>query len=327
MTSASSAFTLTSDSGAAEARHKPPSLMSLPAAVRHFLAFVLPAILAAAAPSGPLLLDAARAGDAIVAVGEDGLVLRRAEPDAEWERLSSGAEATLTGVSFATGETGWAVGHDGLVLQTTDGGQTWTAVPDAGKATASYLDVLALSERHVIAIGGFGAYLETRDGGQRWRSRRIIDEKVHLNRISRDTHGTLYIAADRGVLLRSTNDGRRWERLASVDGHPFHDVLPLKNDTLLAFGPQGRVYRSTDRGDTWSRVETRTDALILTGIELDDGTVVLAGQPQLCLVSRDGGESFTATRHAVPAIAKLLIRHDRELLSFGDGGVHALSVP
>lgn len=302
-------------------------MFPIPAPLRPVLLLLLLATGAAAAPGGPLLLDAVRAGEAIVAVGERGLVLRRAAPGTDWERHASGVDATLTGVSFADAERGWATGHDGLVLGTADGGVTWTAVHRAEDRRTSYLDVCALSSDRAIAIGGFGAYLETNDGGQSWRSRSILDEDVHLNRITRTPDGRLFIAGEMGTLLRSTDGGRTWDRLETGNEGSFYGVLSLENGDLLAYGLRGRVYRSTDGGDHWERVETGSTGLLLTGVQLDDGTIVLAGQARVCLASRDGGRTFVTARHDVAAIAELIVEHDRELLTFGEAGVHALTVP
>ena len=246
---------------------------------------------------------------------------------AEWDRLDAGTDATLTGVSFSSPDRGFAVGHDGLILQTADGGQTWSRVHQAKDKRTSYLDVLALSEERIIAIGGFGAYLESNDGGSSWKARPILDEDVHLNRITRVDEDTLFIAGEMGTLLRSTDGGRTWEPRETDNEGSFYGVLPLEDGTLLAYGLRGRVYRSTDRGDTWAKVDTGSTGLILSGVQLADGTVVLAGQARLCLASRDGGRTYVRAGHDVPAIAEILAGTEGELLTFGEAGVHALNIP
>ncbi|MCA1733570.1 MAG: hypothetical protein LC732_08200, partial [Acidobacteria bacterium] len=59
-----------------------------------------------------LMLDATRAGDAIVAVGERGLILISEDRGQTWTQVRVPTRATLTGVWFHDRQRGWAVGHD-----------------------------------------------------------------------------------------------------------------------------------------------------------------------------------------------------------------------
>ena len=281
-----------------------------------------------AAPRGPLLLDAAHAGEsAMVAVGERGLILRSTADHPEWRPAVVPDAWTLCGVTFADDRNGWAAGHDGFILRTRDGGATWEVAEQARDRETSFLDVLALDARRVIAIGGFGVYWETDDAGGTWEARRLLDEDVHLNRLTRAPNGTLFIAGEAGTLLRSRDEGRNWSSLDTGNEASFYGVLPLRDGAVLAYGLRGRVYRSEDDGDTWEQVTTGSEGLLLTGAEMPDRTIVLAGQARICLASRDGGRTFGRVQHDVPAIAELLVSHEGELLSFGEAGISRIQVP
>src|ERR1700747_1922281 len=62
----------------------------------------------------------------MVAVGEQGAILRTTDAGVTWKLISSGTAATLFGVSFIDANTGVAVGDQGAILRTMDGGATWT---------------------------------------------------------------------------------------------------------------------------------------------------------------------------------------------------------
>jgi photosystem II stability/assembly factor-like uncharacterized protein len=295
---------------------------------RILVLFSLPAAFAPAARQGPLLLDAARAGEsAIVAVGERGLILRWTEQDPQWRPATVPDVWTLCGVSFVDAEVGFAGGHDGFILRTSDGGASWTVVHQSRDRETAFLDLLALDRQQVIAVGGFGTYLETKDGGATWEARRLLDEDVHLNRITRDAAGTLFLAGEAGTLLRSRDRGRTWTRLETDNEGSFYGVLPLDDGALLAYGLRGRVYRSEDDGGTWEEVPSGSEGLLLTGVQLPGGTIVLAGQARTCLASRDGGRTFSRVQTEVAAIAELLVAGDHELLSFGEAGIARIHVP
>lgn len=70
-------------------------------------------------------------------------------------------------------------------------------------------------------------------------------------------------------------------------------------------GELGRIYHTTDGGQTFTRSEAGTRAALLAVACLDDGTVVVTGQKGLALRSRDQGKTWE----------KLETGTDRELLS------------
>ena len=62
----------------------------------------------------------------------------------------------------------------------------------------------------------------------------------------------------------------------------------------MLYGLRGNLYRSEDAGQSWTQVETVTEALLGCGTQLADGTVLLAGDGGVVLVSEDDGRSFTS---------------------------------
>src|SRR5690606_15659185 len=83
---------------------------------------------AQAEPPRHVFLDLAWAGEAVVAVGENGQIWRSTDQGETWSAVPSGTDVLLTSVAFSTATNGWAVGHLGTVLRTQDGGRTWAQV-------------------------------------------------------------------------------------------------------------------------------------------------------------------------------------------------------
>lgn len=276
-----------------------------------------------------LLLDAAIIGTDVVAVGESGSILRSSDSGQSWSPAATDARATLTGIAFAPDSLrGWAVGHDALILTTGDAGRTWQKQWQGEDLEASFLDVCALSADHVIAIGAYGLCLATTDGGRTWTPRQLIEEDMHLNRISRGPTGTVYIAGERGTLLRSTDQGETWQTIESLYDGSFYGILPLGPKTLLTHGLRGRVFRSVDDGDTWTPVRLGQTMLIATALRTGRGVLVLAGQARARFISRDEGVTFTPWEIEFDsAVAELLEAPDGTLLAFGEDGVTRLPAP
>ncbi|MBS0662406.1 MAG: hypothetical protein JSR48_04030 [Verrucomicrobia bacterium] len=276
-----------------------------------------------------LLLGGATAGPAIVAVGERGTIVRSTDRGHGWTEVASGAVATLTGIAFAPdGRHGWAVGHDALILATTDGGLTWQRQWQGSNLEESFLDVLALDARRVIAVGAYGLYLSTGDGGKTWVRRRLGDEDYHLNRITRGPTGTLYLAGERGTLMRSQDAGQTWDRIDSPYDGSFYGILPLGERELLAHGLRGRIYRSEDDGATWTLVPNEQHVLVATAARLGSQVVVFGGQSRALFVSRDGGRTVTPWHPGfTAAVAELMALPDGRVLALGETGASILPAP
>lgn len=277
-----------------------------------------------------LLLDAALSGPDIVAVGERGAIVRSEDNGRTWEAIASPARATLTGVAFAAQaapRTGWAVGHDAAILGTTDGGKTWTKSFQGENLQDSFLDVIALDAQRALAVGAYGLFLATANAGKSWERRKISEEDTHLNRISRGPGGTLYLAGERGTLLRSTDQGATWTRLAAPYEGSFYGVLPLDRRALLAHGLRGRVFHSADDGQTWQAVASPAPGLLATAVRLRSGITIFGGQTRTLFFGRE----VTAPLAASPtppatAIAELLELPDGNVLAVGEAGVTILDL-
>ncbi|MDO8544141.1 MAG: YCF48-related protein [Opitutaceae bacterium] len=274
-----------------------------------------------------LLLDGAVAGRDIIVVGERGAIFRSADNGRTWERAASLMASTLTGISFAgDAKHGWVVGHEALIVASADGGRSWQQQYKGANPEESFLDVLALDAHRAIAVGAYGLLADTSDGGATWHKRKVIDDDYHLNRITRGPGGTLYIAGEHGTLLRSTDEGAQWTRIAAPYEGSFYGILPLDPHRLLAHGLRGHVYRSTDDGQSWERVATPQPVLLAAALRLKSNDIVLAGQARGLLVSRDFGRSFAACTELTTAVAELLELPDGTVLALGESGAAILSL-
>ena len=286
----------------------------------------VPAITMPLAPSS-LLLDAASAGDALVAVGERGHVLVSTDGGASWNQSEVPSRSMLTAVTFHDDRLGWAVGHDSVVLRTSDGGTTWEIVNWAPEEESPLFDVWFEDAVNGIAIGAYGSFYRTADGGETWDFEPIGDMDWHLHKIVRAADGTMYIAAEAGTIYRSDDAGSTWIDLPSPYEGSFFGILPLGADSALIYGLRGNLFRTEDSGDSWTAVETGTVAMLTTGAQLADGTVVIAGLGGTVLTSDDGGRSFTL--HQQPGrrgISSVTEIGDGTVLLTGEFGVRTATI-
>ncbi len=225
------------------------------------------------------LLGIARAGDTLVAVGGNGVIVRSSDGKS-WRQVSSPVDVALNSVAFADASTGWAVGHDALVLATTDGGQTWKVQNFQPALNSPLFSVQALSKTTAIAVGAFGLLKITEDGGANWTDVSAPEfnaESLHVNAVTRLPNGKLVAVGERG-LLGVSDDGRQWRRIPAPYEGSFFGVLPWGAEGALAFGMRGNAYYTTNaETGSWSKLELGTTASFFGGQVLGNDRLILTG--------------------------------------------------
>jgi photosystem II stability/assembly factor-like uncharacterized protein len=191
--------------------------------------------------------------------------------------------------------------------------------------TAPLLDVWFQDANLGWAVGAFGTLVATRDAGQHWVSEAQKlgnPEGFHLNTVTGDGKGRVFIAGEGGVMFRSLDSGQNWESLEPFyDGSWFGAVYDAQHDALLLFGLRGNLYRSTDFGTTWDEVPTGSDNTLAGGNASAHGEIVLVGAAGTVLTSTDGGQSFkrTLTENRLGLSSGII--HDGRVIVVGQGGV------
>jgi photosystem II stability/assembly factor-like uncharacterized protein len=285
-----------------------------------------PALPSKLAPT-TLLLDAARAGERLVAVGAWGHVILSDDGGESWRQARSvPVQAVLTSVFFVDERQGWAAGHDAVILHSTDGGETWSLQHRDIESDAPLFSVWMADARSGLAVGAFGMALRTRDGGAHWEAAPLLEdgEDVHLNAIFPGPDGALFVAAEAGQLYRSVDGGERWEVLDVPYQGSLWGGLSTAEDGVLVFGMRGNVLRSDDAGGSFTAVDSGTDQSLGGGTVLADGRVVLAGLGGAVSVSRDGGRSFSTRIGKERRGANAVLEGAAGIWLFGEGGVRRM---
>jgi photosystem II stability/assembly factor-like uncharacterized protein len=275
-----------------------------------------------------LLLDVARAGSRLVAVGEYGHILLSDDGGANWQQAASvPTRNTLVGVTFIDNQTGYAVGHAATILKTSDGGQNWTLQYNERNGETPLFAVHFTDAQNGIAVGGFSYTFETSDGGENWRQRTLVEnsfDDFHLNDLFTDKKGNIYIPAEFGTVYKSVDRGRNWKAIETGYDGSFWGGFSLTNGDVLVFGMRGNVWRSPNGGKSWRKVETGTDQSVSGGTQLPDGRIVLAGLSGTVLVSNNNAKSFTnQPRPDRLSFATVIGKTGDEVILLGDPGIKA----
>lgn len=271
-----------------------------------------------------LMLGAARASDALVAVGDRGFILRSTDNGATWAQQNSTVHIMLTAVHMTGASAGWAVGHDATILNTVDGGLTWSVKFQDAELETPLFDVWFENAEHGIAVGAYGLLEETTDGGATWQERRISEDEPHLYTITATDDGSLYAIGEMGSIFRSTDHGGTWTALESPYDGTFFGGLALKDGGLIVYGLRGKVFRTDDDGKSWQSLPSGTEASLLGAAQRADGSVVVVGLSGTILVSADG-RTFTGTTLADrEGLSSAIETASGVLLLIGEKGPHTM---
>jgi photosystem II stability/assembly factor-like uncharacterized protein len=283
---------------------------------------------AALAPKS-LLLDIAKAGSTLVAVGERGHVVISSDNGNTWTQALTPTRALLTAVSFVDAQHGWAVGHDGVIMATVDGGKTWQRQDAGHDLETVFLDVLFLDLDRGFAVGAYGKFLSTGDGGKTWNASQPGKDDVHYNRITRDAVGWLYLAGESGTLLISRDNGLKWTRLDVPYEGSLYGVIALDRSRLITYGLRGNIFVSTDSGATWEPEAGTTKVLIMGGLQLKNGDIVLAGIGGNFFIGHNGEFKFTSWKPVgfSTSVADLIATDDGALVTVGEAGAVRVTLP
>jgi photosystem II stability/assembly factor-like uncharacterized protein len=278
---------------------------------------------------------------------------------AQWQPQSVNTEASFRTVDMAGAEVIWIGGTKGTYVRSADGGKTWQTgtVPDA--QNCDFRDVKAFDAQTAILMSagpaeqGQARLYKTANGGQTWTLLYQTQQKgVFFD-------GIAFWDKEHGIVFSDPIDGR-WFILTTADGGQSWQPVPTtslpamtpgeaafaasgtsmvvqgKRNVWIASGggTASRVFRSTDRGQTWSVAATPLpsgEATGLFGMHFfnDKNGIAVGGnykqekQPYPNgVITRDGGQSWTQLTPAAPAGLKeavALLPGDR-LLVVGPSG-------
>jgi photosystem II stability/assembly factor-like uncharacterized protein len=252
--------------------------------------------------------------------------------DPWWPVQTSGLDTNLRGVSVAYDEGShgnqnyfiWASGSNGVILLSPNDGKSWTQLHVNGGSDLDLRDIEALdSEAAYVMSSGDGdksRIYKTADAGKSWQLQ-YTDKRpgFFLDALACESRTHCFALSDPvdgKFLILATDDGEHWHDLPR-DKMP--SALPKEgafaaSGTALVFCEEGtmffgtggaasRIFRSKDRGRTWTATETPVPANASAGIfsiACNGHAVVAVGgdykdpanSKQVAIYSHDAGDTW-----------------------------------
>lgn len=270
-----------------------------------------PKINVCAVPDGRrgLVLGFAVHEDHAYAVGGQGWDLFYASTDGATFKPIQSPGSGLRSV-FAREDGLWVVGEYGYIARSNDRGATWAKL--ASKSRACLFGV-AEDDQKTIWFAGEGASLwSAKDGTKLKRSSAV---KEAIGRLVSSPLGVLLPTDKPGHLFFIKNGKIEQSSLEAGDEVMQAAVTPA--GTLVAAGLKGQVYRSEDKGKTFTRIKVDASGM-LTGVDsFADGRVVIVGDDATLLISNDDGKSFSRLDQFATAGTLWCVKRYREALLVG----------
>jgi photosystem II stability/assembly factor-like uncharacterized protein len=200
-----------------------------------------------------------------------------------WHDVPTGTTAHLRGLSALSKNKVWASGYtatDGKVFRTLDRGSTWQDVSPPNSAGLQYRDIEAFDANHAVALsvgnGPASLIYRTADGGQTWT---LVFQNADPNAFY---DCMTFFNRRVGLAVSDPPDGMRFRIIKTTDGGRTWNVvdpagMPLALPGEFAFaasgqcltsnhghtawlgtggGAEARVFRSRNRGRTWTVATT-----------------------------------------------------------------------
>ncbi len=253
-----------------------------------------------------------------------------------WQDTPTGSTARLRGISAVSATTVWTSGSMGTVLRTTNRGATWQSVGPPGTESLQFRDIEAFDANTAVILsigsGPDSRIYRTTDGGQTW-------SLTFANKDPNAFYDCMTFFDDRrGLALSDPPDGVKFRILSTSNGGQSWTVLDpagmppaLTGEFAFAasgqcitsnhgqrawFGTggstQARVFRTDDRGRTWSVSATPmasgpTSGIFALAFRSHQHGLAVGGDfaaptasPNNFASTRDGGSSWQLVPSAPP---------------------------
>lgn len=197
--------------------------------------------------------------------------------NAQWQKQNIDTKASLRGLSVVNSNVIWASGTGGTVLKTVDGGKNWQTlkVPDAEKLDFRDIEAFDTETAYILSIGeGENSRIyKTADGGKTWKMQfKNTNPKAFFDALAfwdKNNGMAMSDPVDGKYLLIKTTDGETWtvsdnaQMPNAKDGEAAFAASGTcllsngkNNIFLISGGNDARVFRSENRGMTWTVSDT-----------------------------------------------------------------------
>lgn len=237
-------------------------------------------------------------------VGDSSRMLKTTNGGLNWSYQTLPYYSHLKTIFFINENTGWAAGgfyyiaHFGAMFKTTNGGNNWISSP-----SKDITDIFFINEntgfQSYDASGDFvtaGGISRTTNTGLNWGSSfysSYVINSLSFNDSTGFAIGNYYddTSHDTSIIIKTTDFGNTWERKYIESNNNWSNGLKqifFKNNFGWAIGYAGSVLKSTDEGESWTKI-LNSPGNFNSVFFINENTGWIAGSGGKIMKSTDGG--------------------------------------
>jgi photosystem II stability/assembly factor-like uncharacterized protein len=221
----------------------------------------------------------------------------------EWIEIDRAKPSTLWAGEKNPGEP--------ALWRSTDRGATWKLVRDkaAGVGIAmqpvGYRIAFAPSRPTDIWVPSTNLHYRSRDGGKSWSDFRVPDQDAYAMAVDPKNADVVYAAGHGGEKFhfsRSDDNGKTWKATGAGLGPGIRSLVVDGAGAIYALDGGRGIWRSTDRGESWSAVPAPvdgTDDIWRLQIDPSNPKALWAATEDGLKKSVDGGATWTESDEGV----------------------------
>lgn len=235
-----------------------------------------------------------------------------------WTLYQTGVPYSLFAVDFKDANTGIAVGQGGTIIRTTDGGQSWNLVYQ--HLTIWLNDVKwqgAGNPTWAWAVGLNGVILKSTNDGANWTVSKDSTDVLHTLR-GLETWGVdnMIAVGYAGAMFQTNNGGADWVQRTDIPW-TMHAIAFSPNFAVdgraVISGTDGLLWRSTNSGATWIRVNSNRYDYLNDVVFITDQIAMICGNNGTILRSTNAGATWAVN------LQNLTSEHLRSIDMFTEG--------
>lgn len=253
-------------------------------------------------------------------------VFRSTNNGASWTPANAGLPERISVFALLALQNRIVIGTNDGIYASTNNGQSWTisnqGIPrEEGRQTRIF--ALALGANNSVIAGGDGGAYRSTDNGATWSAinagLRVTDPfEITATVLALASAGTTLFAACSGLVpeltgvFRSTDNGATWTRLAgsaaiAPDITRAFTALAASGTTVYvavtgtgfaALNPDGAVFRSTNSGDSWTRITSGIANAAAYNLLIDGAQLFVTGFDGIYR-STNNGDSWTPSNAGI----------------------------
>lgn len=213
-----------------------------------------------------------------------------------WNQILS-SYSDFSRIMFADANNGFIIGYNDLVLKTTDAGNNWSLIR-TGNSDDDLLTLFPKDKDTIFVLGPddiatnkFGNYLEySYNGGSTW-SRRSTGSTQTIRSMYAWNKNKAILGTLTGGMYQ-TNDGFA-NYTVNWNANNAIDTRVIKDSVVVIAALYGKIYRSSDYGNTWKTISTGTSENLFGLHFANDSIGMACGEKGVILYTDDGGLSWT----------------------------------